>query len=343
MKKRKSRISDSSQFTVYSYNRVLKTIKDWFNKKWAIVLFLCILIASSLILILKTNAKFSNSKISESLVHENKTFKTESAFAQILKEASLSGKIATPTVSLSPALQLSPTATPDLGYCLNVPILYYHHTEPWSQAVTLGHTSLAVDSGIFDEQMSYLTSHGYNTIFADELVNDLVNHIEPPAKSVVITLDDGYQDNYDYAFQSAKKYNVKLSLMVPTGLLGITSGTNTYFSWDELSTMVSSGLVRAYDHTWSHYALNDGNTQKDQFEIMTGQNELQQHLGTVYNIFAYPYGSGATSNIVTDILSKDGFVGAYSTIPGTYQCTSYILALRRTRIGSSPFPAFGIE
>ena len=247
-------------------------------------------------------------------------------------------------------ISITPTATPTpvinqqaLGYCLDVPVLMYHHVEPWSQAIALGQTSLAVDSNIFNEQMQYLSNHGYNTIFADDLVNALLNKTQLPPKTVVVTLDDGYKDVYEYAFPTAQKYNIKLNVMIPTGLMGVSSGTNTYFDWNELDSMVSSGLVRAYNHTWSHFPLASGNEQKDQFEIMTAQTQLSQHLGSLPTILAYPYGSGANSPFVHALLQKDGIVAAFSTLPGVYQCTSYIYGLRRTRIGSAPFPAYGIN
>jgi hypothetical protein len=81
---------------------------------------------------------------------------------------------------------------------------------------------------------------------------------------------------------------------------------------------------------------------KDQYEVTTAENQIQQLLGVHSSVFAYPYGTNAGSTIVQSELRTDGFLGAFSTIGGTYQCDSFLYSLHRTRVGSIAFPAFGI-
>ena len=228
------------------------------------------------------------------------------------------------------------------GYCLSVPVLLYHHTQPQSDAIAKGQTSLTVDSTVFDGQMAYLASNGYTTLSAQQLVDAILSHSPIPAKSVVVTLDDGYLDNYMYAFQSFKKYHITANVMVPTGLLGANSGTNTYYTWDNLKEMVNSGLVFPYNHTWSHYAMAAGPDSKDVYEIQTAQQQLQQNLGKTSPIFVYPYGSGANLPWVWKLLKANGFVAAFSTLNGRYQCEGNIYALPRIHIGNAPLSAYGI-
>ncbi len=132
--------------------------------------------------------------------------------ATILMEK-ISSPSATPTASPSPTLVPTPVYT---GFCLNVPVLMYHHIAPQDEANAKGFSSLNVDSSMFDQQMGYLASHGYTTIFAEDLVNALLTHTSLPVKSVVVTIDDGYEDNYSYAFPIIKKYGIKTSLFVTT-------------------------------------------------------------------------------------------------------------------------------
>lgn len=249
----------------------------------------------------------------------------------------------TPTPTLTPTLTLTPTPSVEptpvyKGFCLQVPVLMYHHVSPQSIAVEKGHTSLNVDSGIFDGQMGYLAAHGYTTYFAEDVVNALLTHTPLPGKPIVVTLDDGYDDVYTYAFPSMRKYGIKASLFVPTGLMGVTAGTNAYYNWGQLSDMVGSGLARAYNHTWSHHAMG---SSEDAYEITTAQTQLQQH-GFNTHIFAYPYGTNAGLASVHTILQSQGIPGAFSTIGGTVQCDSFIMSLHRTRVGNTAFPAYGI-
>lgn len=241
-------------------------------------------------------------------------------------------------VSTESAVVTLPSETPypkPAGFCLSVPVLLYHHIEPIAQAKSEGHSQLTVDADIFDTQMKYLKDHGYRSMSAEELITAVVGH-RSVGKTVVVTLDDGYKDVYDFAFPIARKYGIILNLMIPTGLLE-NSG---YLSWNNLKEMVNSGLVNAYDHTWSHYSLHNGDVQKIEAEIMTAKSQLEQNLGKKVNIFTYPYGSSDQKTI--DILVKNGFIGAFSTIPSFYQCESYIFALRRNRIGNAPLSSYGL-
>lgn len=228
------------------------------------------------------------------------------------------------------------------GFCLSVPVLLYHHIQPQADAIAKGQTSLTVDSGIFDQQMAYLASNGYTTLSAKQLVDAILSHSQLPAKSIVVTLDDGYLDNYLYAYQSLKKYHLVGNLMVPTGLLGANAGTNTYFTWDNLKEMVGGGTMFAYDHTWSHFAMAAGPKEKDTYEAQTAQQQLLQNLGSAAPIFVYPYGSGQTLGWVQQLIKQNGFVAAFSTLPGRFQCEGNIFALPRLHIGNAPLSSYGI-
>lgn len=234
------------------------------------------------------------------------------------------------------------TPKPASGYCLQVPVLLYHHTQPQADAVAKGQTSLTVDNTIFDGQMAYLASSGYTALSAQQLVNAILSHAQVPAKSVVITLDDAYLDNFQYAFPVLQKYHLVGNLMVPTGLLGVNAGTNSYFTWDQLRQMVGSGIMFAYNHTWSHYPMAQGPVQKDTEELTTAQSQLQQYLGTASPIFTYPYGSGQTTGWVEQLLKDKGYVAAFSTLAGTYQCEGNIMALPRIHVGNAPLSSYGL-
>jgi peptidoglycan/xylan/chitin deacetylase (PgdA/CDA1 family) len=221
-------------------------------------------------------------------------------------------------------------------YCLTVPVLFYHHVQPNDIAVQKNQTSLNVDSGIFDQQMAYLSGSGYNSISADQLISAIKNHSGLPPKTVVITFDDGYMDNYTYAYPVLQKYHLVGNIMVITGLLE----NSDMLGWAQLKDMVGSGTFNAYDHTWSHASLAGLAEDKVQSEIMTAKSQLESNLGKSVDIFTYPYGS--ENGEVQSLLSQDGFVGAFSTIGGTTQCESFIMSLHRTRIGNSSLSSYGI-
>lgn len=239
----------------------------------------------------------------------------------------------------TPSAKLNPTPTPEpqyTGFCLKVPILLYHHVKSLESAKNDGQASLTVDTNMFDAQMQYLISQGFHTISVDELANALINHQPLPLKSIVITLDDGYEDIYSNAYPILYKYQLKANLMIATGLLGNPG----YMNWDELKRMVDTGLIFAYDHSWSHAALVNLPDEKIRHEILTGKIQLEEKLGKEVFIFAYPY--GLENQHIVNILKENGFRVALSTIPGFIQCDSFIMSLHRTRVGNAPLSQYGI-
>lgn len=251
-------------------------------------------------------------------------------------------QLTTPTSSQTPTASLSGLPTSDIvasgsaqDYCLNVPVIMYHHTEPLAIATQLGHPQLTEDSTYFEEHIRYLTEHNYHLISLSDLVYAILTRGNVPDKSVVITIDDGYIDNYTYAFMMAKKYHAIMNFMIPTGLVGQPD----YMTWDHLKEMSQSPYVRLYNHTTSHAAL--GLIDQDQIikEVTTANEDLKNNLGIDNKIVIYPYGN--YSDLAIQTLQQLGMVAAVSTDPGTDECLSNIYKLPRVRVGNEPIEKYG--
>jgi peptidoglycan/xylan/chitin deacetylase (PgdA/CDA1 family) len=240
-----------------------------------------------------------------------------------------------PTPTLTPTPTPTPTPFPLIGYCLNVPVLMYHHVQPTAEAHSKGQSALSVDNGQFDLQMGYLVSSGYSLISAQQLVDALTNKTGLPPKSIVVTFDDGYNDIYSYAYPVLQKYHIVGNLGVITGLVG---GAD-YVSWGQVEEMSRSGLMQMVNHTWSHYSVTQS-ADKARYEVSTAKQQLQDHTGQNINTFVYPYGAVNSSAIA--VLQQEGVTGAFSEIGGHWQCDSFIMALHRTRIGNSPLSYYGL-
>jgi peptidoglycan/xylan/chitin deacetylase (PgdA/CDA1 family) len=74
----------------------------------------------------------------------------------------------------------------------------------------------ALAVGVFDAQMNYLASH-FNVISLSRLLDGLDQGTGIAPRTVAITFDDGYRDNYLYADPILKKYGLPASLFVATG------------------------------------------------------------------------------------------------------------------------------
>lgn len=144
----------------------------------------------------------------------------------------------------------------------SIPVLYYHHIEP----------SDPINPEVFEAQMMYLLSKGYNSISLNELYGFITANSIVPRKSFVLTFDDGFYCNYHYLFPILKKYNLKATIFVVSGVRKQTinlehreqsrgypsrNGLNLqaserFATWDELNLMISSGLVQIEDHSLFH-------------------------------------------------------------------------------------------
>lgn len=69
-----------------------------------------------------------------------------------------------------------------------------------------------------DEQLSYLGRH-YQIISLDDLLHCYERNQPVPARSVVLTFDDGFRDNLDNAFPILQKHGVPATVFVVTGSL----------------------------------------------------------------------------------------------------------------------------
>lgn len=221
-------------------------------------------------------------------------------------------------------------------YCLDVPVLTYHHIQPLKLAELLGHKVLTADSTIFEEQIKYLKDNGYTAIAAEDLVTALQTKTQLPEKSVIITIDDGYDDNYTYAFMTAKKHKFLMNFMIPTELIDTTG----YMQWEHLQEMAHNPYARIYNHTTSHAPL--GLLSKDQItaEVTKANSDLQAQLGLENTIVTYPYGSYDNEAIQT--LKDIGIQAAFSTDHGKTHCTSTIMRLPRLRIGNAQMSEYGL-
>lgn len=189
----------------------------------------------------------------------------------------------------------------------NVPILMYHYIRDCNCPKDKSGMILSVSPATFDEQMGYLSSHGYTPITLDTLAAIYSNQAQAPAKPVVITFDDGYIDFYANAYPTLKKYAFHAVSFIPTGLIG----SGGYMSWDNIRELQKSGLVSFEGHTISHAYLPKLSTQQLTKELRDSKNTLQSQTGTVVNFIAYPF--GASNSTVTKVAQSVGYIGGIGT------------------------------
>ncbi len=220
------------------------------------------------------------------------------------------------------------------GPCVYLPTLMYHHVQPSSVAAEKKQTSLTTDTAYFRNQMQYLRDKGYQTVSMANLIDFFDGSGIISKKSVLLTFDDGYSDFLEYAFPVLREFGFKATVFIPTGLMNNPG----YLTWSGIQELVSSGLIFAANHTWSHKNVG---TNKDvvKMEITTGDLQLSERGLNSPKVFAYPYGNAGKFS--EEILKGLEYKLAFTTKAGSTLCKKLRLELPRIRMGNLNLSSYG--
>ena len=203
------------------------------------------------------------------------------------------------------------------------PILMYHHIGRKEKT-----SSLSVSFENFRSQMSFLSRRNYNVISLAEFIQAKSGKVGLPRNTVVITFDDGYEDNYIYAFPVLKKYSLPATIFVIVDSIG----KEGYLNYTQLKEMASSGLITIGSHTLSGDYLPGKSRLELEREIGLSKKILQTNLKKSIDFFCYPIG-GFNSGI-QEIVKGYGYLAACTTNRGMKQTylNNDIFALKRIKI-----------
>ena len=188
-----------------------------------------------------------------------------------------------------------------------VPILTYHSFSP---VVTRGDL-LSVSSDHFEQQMAYLKNNGYHVISLDELADGIVAGRDFPHNTVVITIDDGYQNNYQYAYPILKKYGFPATIFLITNFM---DASVDFLTWAEVKEMAGHGISFG-SHTKNHvYLPSVSNAALLQEEVVGSKEMLERQLGHRVTHFCYPLGGFSEESKA--VIEKAGYRSACVTNRG---------------------------
>lgn len=164
------------------------------------------------------------------------------------------------------------------GY--SVPVFMYHAV---SDAIW-GIPELFVSPSRLEEQLKAIVEGGYTPITFEDL--DRVAEIEKP---VMLTFDDGYDDNYTELFPLLKKYNVKATIFVIVDSIG---GRHK-MTEAQIRELSDSGLVSIQSHTMSHNFLNEMYPDRLKHEHYDSMIALARLTGKQPFVLCYPTGKNS--------------------------------------------------
>ncbi|HEX7385664.1 MAG TPA: polysaccharide deacetylase family protein [Castellaniella sp.] len=238
-----------------------------------------------------------------------------------------------------------------------VPVLMYHHVRP-------GGGMIATTPEHFEDQLRWLARRGYAALTTAEFAQHL-EHGGAPRRSVLITFDDGYLDNWVYAAPLLQRYGLRATVFVVTGWLGqgavrpqlgegkalpetpehhdcerrVAQGQadEVALRWSEVQALRAQGVMEFHSHTHTHtrWDLQDGDKNGHmREELQQSRLCLAKELGETSAHFCWP--QGYFDEDYVRIAQEEGYRYLYTTrafgrnLPGADPLSIFRFAVRDT-------------
>lgn len=173
---------------------------------------------------------------------------------------------------------------------LSLPILTFHALDDRVSVISCA-------PQVFREGMALLHSHGYRTVRLEEAVIALRHGRPFPARSFVVTFDDGYQSVYEAAFPVLQRYGMSATVFLAVGATPVPRSDGRLpslegrpmLSWPEIREMHQGGVAFGA-HTLTHPDLTQLPAEAIRAEMAASKDCIENGLGTPVTSFAYPFG-----------------------------------------------------
>ena len=239
------------------------------------------------------------------------------------------------------------SAAADEPNAVELPIIMYHGLTKNPSKVNA--YVISVDG--FENDLKYLKDNGYTAVFMSDVIKYVNGEGGLPEKPVVLTFDDGFENNYEYGLPLFEKYDMR-------GLVSIVGSYTenyskisdenpeyAYLNYDTINKMKDSGRFEFANHSYNMHMLpgmkgNDDRRKgaakvsgesddiyraKLTEDVVKTQNLLSEHCGLTPEVYTYPYGE--ISKTAEDVLRGMGFKASLSCLekenyisPGNPDC-----------------------
>ncbi len=232
------------------------------------------------------------------------------------------------------------TAFACLGYLLflhrkkerGIRIIFYHSINPAREH------EVNVAPGYFYLQMHALQKkHRFYPLQALPEMAD--------REGIILTFDDGYRDNYLYAFPSLSRRNIPFAVFLTASYIGTSRllphdrgsdpEVNRLLTWEEVKEMADKG-VEFGSHGLNHLRFSRLSREEIKREISLSKEIIEKHLGTPVKYFAYPYGKNEDIPPETEkILRHNGYLMAFTAQYGVVSRKDFPFSIKRIGVEAS--------
>jgi len=232
---------------------------------------------------------------------------------------------------LAPSIRYLPPAS------AAVPILMYHHVADPPPGADAIRRDLSVGVTAFAAQMTYLADQGFHTLTLTDLYQHLTTGRPLPDRPIILTFDDGYRDNYEFAFPILRRRGQVGTFFLITSYVG----QGEYLTWEQAREMATGGMV-LQSHSLNHADLEKSSTAEVIRQVTESKAILEREVGTLVEYFCYP--AGRYDGRTVAALQSAGYRAAVTTRYGTEHTPGRLFELVRVRIrGSDTLETFAAK
>jgi len=195
-------------------------------------------------------------------------------------------------------------------------ILMYHHVcplpriPPVNQQTRLEGWQFNIEPPSFERQLLEIAERGFRYVSFDEYQAELGKSWRNSGNLATVTFDDGWRDNFDYAFPILQAHAIPATFFIVSGEMdGVARDRR--MTHDQLCRLNAAGLtIGAHTRTHPNLALLSSASLAD--ELRGSKEDLEAILGLAVNYLAYP--GGRFNGHVVTAAQQAGFTAACSAI-----------------------------
>lgn len=217
---------------------------------------------------------------------------------------------------------------------MKAPVLLYHKIDAPTPDVKVRGAFTA--PRIFEKQIAFIVRNQINVVTVSTLIEHFNNFGRFPERTIAISFDDGWKDNYTQAFPILQKYGLPATIYLVADCLGRTTDQvvptgeepREHLSAADVRDMVGCGIEFG-SHTLSHRWLNELTSDEIDRELVESKKFVEELTQTDCKTIAYP--AGYFNEHVKASATAAGYLAALSTIYGDEKGTD-LFELNRTEI-----------
>lgn len=215
----------------------------------------------------------------------------------------------------------------------SIPVLMYHRVV--TEAPEHSQHGIWVTARSFEQNLILLKQRGFSSVTFEQYQLFLNGKCSLPMKPVIITFDDGYEDNYTHAFPLLMKYGFSAVIFI------VTDAMRRANFWDanepqvpllnneQISEMSMAGIEFG-SHTVTHPNLTQCSPEQIRKEFIDSKQMIEQLTGKEIISIAYPY--GAVNDTAKSLAIEAGYKFGIATDSGPIKFYEDFFEIRRTQI-----------